>query len=78
MNPLFLLVLIGIVIAIIFRSPIFSVGNPKHSSICPVCSWFRGATGDLALLLFGYHAACSPESHSGSAAWDFAGAYRSS
>ena len=41
MNPLFLLVLIGIVIAIIFRSPIFSVGNPKHSSICPVCKTQR-------------------------------------
>ena len=41
MNPLFLLVLIGIVIAVIFRSPIFSVGNPKHSPICPVCKTRR-------------------------------------
>ena len=41
MNPLFLLVLIGIVIAIIFRSPIFSVGNPKNSPICPVCKTRR-------------------------------------
>jgi len=43
MNPLFLLVLIGVVvvIAIIFRSPIFSVGNPKHSPICPVCKTRR-------------------------------------
>ena len=41
MNSLFLLVLIGLVIAILFCSPIFSIGAPKRSPISPVCKTRR-------------------------------------
>ena len=66
---------------------VLTVARPALDRIAPLLGIYyapsalfvAGFVGLLVILLyFGYHAACSPESHSGSAAWDFAGAYRSS